>query len=173
MALNLVLLAAILANSLELRAQMIGGHVLQVLLIPHGRVPVMMTTRTFLGCYIEVQVQDAQGIIIGHIGPRATCTTPSLPEFQRLIPDDAGLPLGGQVFGAEFDLLSPGRVRLESDEMVGLVPGQDYRLVVLYHNYDEKFLGAKRKSALKRRYGNFWSSAIELTSEPISFRCCS
>ena len=168
---SLALLAATLASSIELKAQIVGGHVLQVLLVPHGSVPVVMTTRTFLGCYIEVQVQDAQGSVIGHIGQMAQCPPPPFSEFRVLATDDSGMPSGSDVFGVEFDLLARGRVRLDREEPWDMVPGQDYRFVVFYHNYDVRLLNPKRKGILRRRYGNFWSSPIELTSPPISFTC--
>ena len=166
---NLLLLAAIAASSLELRAEIVEGHTLRVLLVPRGPIPIVTTARTTLGCYIEVDVQDAEGVLIGHLGPRATCATPRLAEFRSLRPDDSSFPDGAQVFGTEFDLLAPERVRIGLDESA-LLPGREYRLIVKYHNDDAKVIGSKGKKVLQDRYGKFWLSTFILESRPVPFK---
>jgi len=164
-----LLLATLLTGSLELDAQIVDGHILQVLLVPRGPVPVVTTARTVLGCYIEIDVLDSRGDRLGWLGPRASCPTPSLTEFRALWPDNPDHP-GGEVFGARFDLLAPGRVRIGPDEE-GFRPGQEYQLLVRYHDDDAKGLGENDKRSLRKKYGTFWSGHIELAARPIAFRC--
>jgi hypothetical protein len=74
------------------------------------------------------------------------------------------------VFGARFDLLAPGLVRIGPNEE-GLRPGQEYQLIVTYHDDDAKGLGENDKRILRKKYGAFWSGPIELTGKPIAFKC--
>jgi len=168
--LNLLLLIATVASSLDLRVEIVGDRILRVLLVPRGPVPVVTTTRTFLGCHLEIDVQDSQGVLIGHLGPRASCAVPQLSDFRALMPGDSHGPAGTEVFGAQFDLLAPERVRLGPNE-AALQPGQEYQFVVSYHNDDAKILGTKQKRILRERYGDFWSSTIQVRSAPITFKC--
>jgi hypothetical protein len=168
--LNVLLLVATVASSLELRAEVVGDRILQVLLVPRGPVPVVTTTRTILGCYLEVEVQDSRGVPIGHIGPRASCAAPRFREFRALWSGESPDSTGAQVFGVQFDLLAPDRVRIGPKEE-GLESGQEYRIVVTYRNDDATVLSSKEKGILRKRYGNFWSAPIHVTSPPISFKC--
>lgn len=167
---TLLLVATIVASSLELQAEVIDGHLLQVLLIPHGPVPIVTTTRTILGCYIEVDVLGSRGDRIGWLGPRASCATPTLSEFRALGPDNPKGVGGAEVFGARFDLLAPDRVRIGPNEE-GFRPGQEYRLVIRYHDGDANGLSDQDKALLRKKYGRFWSGPIELEARPITFRC--
>jgi len=169
---NLILLAATLAGSLEMRTQIVRDHCLQVLLVPHGRLPVVMVPSVILGCYVSVDVLDESGVLIGHLGPRATCKTPALSEYRALRADDTAGPNGSDIFGAEFDLLAPDRVRLGVDgELGALKPGLHYQFVVNYHNDETNRLGPRERASLRARHGEFWSSAFELKSRPTPFRC--
>ena len=167
---TLLLVATLVVSSLELRAEVIDGHVLQVLLVPRGPMPIVTTGRTVLGCYIEVDVLDSRGDRIGWLGPRASCPTPTLAQFRALSPDGPQDPGGAEVFGARFDLLAPGRVRIGPNEE-GLQPGQEYQLVVTYHDDDANGLSEKDKALLRKKYGKFWSGPIEVKGGPIAFRC--
>ena len=161
--------AAAISGSLELHTQIVRDHFLQIFLVARGSTPVLVTPRTTLGCYIEVELQDPSGAGIGHLGPRASCPTPRESEF-RLVGNSTDF--GSELFGVEIDILASGRVRLVSaDGEVGeLDSGREYLLVVTYHNDDATFLTARSKSKLHRRYGQFSVPVVNLRSEPISFR---
>jgi len=161
--------AATLAGSLELRAAIVEGRYLQVDLVARGPIPVLLTPRTSLGCYVEVEIQDPSGQKVGWFGPRASCPTPVQSEYQLLW---SRSDMGSQLFGVEIDILAPGRVRLVSEdgEVGDLDPSRQYRLVVTYHNHDSTFLTARTKRDLHRRYGDFSAPVVELRSAPISFR---
>lgn len=165
---NLLLVAAIAASSLELRAEIVDGHTLRVLLVPQGPVPIVTTARTTLGCYVEVDVQDPEGVLIGYLGPRATCAIPQLSEFRSFRPDDSSSSEGAEILGTEFDLLAPERVRIGPDENA-LQSRREYRFIVKYHNDDATVIGAKGKTVLQKRFGRFWLSTFRLESKPISF----
>ena len=161
--------AATLAGSVNLRALIVRDHFLQVVIVTEASVPVLLTPRTSLGCYIEVEIQDPNGQKVGWFGPRATCATPSLSEYVMLWNQ---LDMGAQLFGVEIDVSTPGRVRLVSadGEAGKLDPGREYRLVVTHHNDDAKLLTSRGKRNLRRRYGEFLAPVIDLRSEPIPFR---
>ena len=158
-----------MASSLELRAEVVDGHFLQVLLVPHGSVPIVTTGRMTLGCYLEIDVVDTSGNRIGHIGPMASCPPPRFSEFRAFRPDDPREPGGADVVGARFDLLAAERVRVGPHEQ-GLLPGQEYRFVARYHADDASILSERQKGILRGRYGAFWSGDIELESAPVIFR---
>jgi hypothetical protein len=163
------ILAATLASSLGLHVQVAKGRYLQVVLVPQGPAPVLITPRTTLGCYVEVEILDATGQYIGRFGPMATCSIPEQSEF-RLFWNDRDF--GAQLFGVELDIFAPGRIRLASlgGEVGDLDPERDYQLVVTYHNDDARYLSTQTRRALQRRYGKIWAGAVNLRSEPLAFR---
>ena len=170
MSLLAVTMAAVtLAGSLDLQTQVVRGRFLQVLLVAQGSTPVLVTPRTTLGCYVEVEIQDSSGQRVGHFGPRASCSIPDQSEYV-LFWNSADF--GSQLFGVEIDILAPGRIRLANlDGEVGdLDPARDYRLVITYQNDDVRFLNKLTKRGLRRRYGQFSAPVVKLRSGPISFR---
>ena len=143
MSLLLILAAtATLTPPLELRADIVRDRFLRVELV--ARVPdrVLITPRTVLGCYIEVAISDSTGQYLGWFGPRASCATPKPTEFQALETGE-----NSELFGVEIDILAPERVRFrdQGGEVGRLEPNREYRLVVTYHNTDNKSLDAIAK----------------------------
>ena len=164
----LLLAATLLAGPLELRARLVGESVLEVLVVTHGSAPVLVTPRTTLGCYLEVEVQDSTGAVVGHFGPRANCPTPSEGDFRILVGD---VDAGAQLFGVDLDVLAPGRLRLNAgSEEAEWEAGREYRFVVSYHNEDARILSAKRRTALRRSSPELIIPIVDLRSQPVTFR---
>jgi hypothetical protein len=160
---------ATVTEPLEMRVEVTRGQYLQVLLVSRGPTPVLITPRTSLGAYIEVEIQDSDGRRVGHFGPRSSDPTPDQSEY-RMLRSDADF--GAQLFGVEIDILATGRVRLVNlgGEVGELNHGQEYWLVVTYHNDDNRLLKSTTKQSLQRKYGQFTAPVVNLRSERIAFR---
>jgi hypothetical protein len=159
------LLAASLATPVEVRTGVVDGRFLQVLVIARGQTPVVLVPRTILGCYIEVDIQDTQGISIGHFGPRAQCTAPGSSDYAVFRP--------GELFGVQLDILGPETVRLvsaELDNVAQLEKGREYRFVVTYHNDENRSLSAQTKRSLQKQWGAVVAPVVNITANPVSFR---
>jgi hypothetical protein len=162
--------ALALAGSFEVRAQLVRGHFLQVLIVSHGSLPVLVTPHAILGTYLEVEIQDAAGLYLGHLGPLSTCPGPIESDFQVFSSDET---TGSPVFGTELDLSMKDRFRLiaaNGDETYDLEPGREYRLVVTYHNEDGRWLDARNRRILERRHPGVATPVLMLRAKPVPYR---
>ena len=158
---NLLVLAlfAAVTPPVSVDAALVEDRFLDIRILGQSDVPLLVTRRTFLGPYVNVEVKSVDGQRIGYLGPRATVTVPNVCEFSLLQKDE--------FFGRRIDLRAPWVVSLVGGGQAPLADGQRYELTVTYEDPEAVHLSKQARSELSRKWHKFAELSGEVQAKPI------
>lgn len=134
-------------------AQQVGSN-LVIRVLGRSMIPVLLTFRTTVGVYFDVDIRDEKGTRIKYLGPTVMSSKPELWDLHLLTE--------GEFFGS--------LVSLRSDHGFMLEPGKKYTCVVTYVDRDTKWALSKSQAARIRKLRPFIELEQRVKSPPVSLR---
>jgi|SRR5687767_356332 len=140
-----------------------GNRYLEVKVVGRSAVPVLVTRRTHLGPYLEVEVTDLETGRTGWLGPRATATTPDVCEFYALRVNE--------VYGVRLDLLRPDILRFPDGSEIPFQKGRSYEVVVRFRDFEgRESLSREARRKLLQRVGQVIQLDQQVVGGPLRIK---